>query len=390
MVSEDFSTPNEAYFAQADYVISKAREKGMLVMLTPAYLGFDGGDQGWYQAMGTAGHAKLEAYGQYVATRFQQYDNIMWVHGGDYNPPDKDRMRAVVDGIRAIETTSLHTFHGSRGTAALQWLGTSEAWLNVNNIYTDKNTVVAEAQGEYERATMPFFLIEDSYENESANGTETRQQAWQAVLSGAAGQLRGEAAIWRFNSSWKSSLNTEGASTMIYLRNLLESYEWWTLVPDFNNNFLTAGYGSGALRAPASAAADGSFALVYTRDVRDLTVDRADSPVILSGLAGMIRPTGILDSREFAVPQHRQPGIQANRQQFTEQDRLGTGAGHQPLRAEHQACLPTSSRPTWSWSTASARTGPGRTQNCSPGILPSLSNTWCGKADPSLRAMRLS
>ena len=34
-----FSTPNEAYFAHADWVIQKAREKGLLVVLNPCYTG---------------------------------------------------------------------------------------------------------------------------------------------------------------------------------------------------------------------------------------------------------------------------------------------------------------------------------------------------------------
>ncbi len=132
----DFATRNEAYFSHAEYVIARAREKGMLVLVTPAYLGYNGGSQGWYQEMGQAGNTVLQDYGRYVATRFQAYDNVLWVHGGDYNPPDRTRMRAIVNGILEIETTRLHTFHGARGTAALQWLGTAETWLDVNNIYT--------------------------------------------------------------------------------------------------------------------------------------------------------------------------------------------------------------------------------------------------------------
>ena len=197
--------------------------------------------------MGRAGTAALRSYGQYVANRFRAYDNILWVHGGDYNPPDRERMRAVVNGILDVETRSLHTFHGSRGTAALQWLGTSDPWLDVNNIYTAKDTVIAEAQGEYNRSTMPYFLIEAAYEDETASPAETRQQAWQAVLSGAAGQVTGQESIWPFVPGvWTSQLNTEGASTLIHLRTLLESYSWWTLVPDFANAFLTGGVGTGS------------------------------------------------------------------------------------------------------------------------------------------------
>jgi hypothetical protein len=269
------SPPVDAYFDHAEYVIGQARQRGMLVLLTPSYMGFDGRETGWYPAMGRAGNTVLREYGQYVATRFQAYDNILWVHGGDYNPPDRLRLRAVVDGILDIETTSLHTFHGGRGTSALGWAGTSEPWLEVNNIYASKDTVMTEAQIEYERASdMPYFLIEGGYEDETASPTETRKQAWQAVLSGAAGQVTGQQSIWLFEPGvWESKLNTEGASTLVHLRTLLEDYPWWNLVPDFGNTFLTAGASTGAGRAPAAKAADGSFAFIYTRDIRDLTIN---------------------------------------------------------------------------------------------------------------------
>jgi len=47
----DFSSPNEAYFAHADWVLQKANEKGLLVLLAPAYLGYGGGSEGFYQEM---------------------------------------------------------------------------------------------------------------------------------------------------------------------------------------------------------------------------------------------------------------------------------------------------------------------------------------------------
>ena len=42
----DFSTPNEKYFAHADWVIHKAGEYGIQVMLAPMYLGYIGTDEG--------------------------------------------------------------------------------------------------------------------------------------------------------------------------------------------------------------------------------------------------------------------------------------------------------------------------------------------------------
>jgi hypothetical protein len=245
------------------------------VLLTPAYMGSGGGSEGWYGEMTQNGATKLRAYGQYLANRFRAYDNILWVHGGDYNPPEKNLLRAIVNGILDVDTKWLHTFHGSRGTGAMEFLGTTEPWLSLNNIYTDGSTVVASAFQEYNRSTMPFFLIEAIYEGEGIGGAGVRQQAYQTVLSGGAGQLMGNNPVWLLGSGWQTALNSDGARTLAHLRSLFEARAWHTLVPDQVAALLTLGAGTGASRAAAARAADGSFALVYTPSVRDLTVSLA-------------------------------------------------------------------------------------------------------------------
>lgn len=94
--------------------------------------------------MQASGTTKLRAYGQYVGNRYRGFANILWVQGGDYNVANKDPVRAIANGIRDFDNRP-HTYHGSRGAAALQFWGTSEAWLSVNNIYTDGTAVVASA-----------------------------------------------------------------------------------------------------------------------------------------------------------------------------------------------------------------------------------------------------
>src|SRR4029453_2741845 len=41
--------------------LRRAAEKGLLVLLAPAYLGFAGRDQGWYEEMKANGAAKMRA-----------------------------------------------------------------------------------------------------------------------------------------------------------------------------------------------------------------------------------------------------------------------------------------------------------------------------------------
>lgn len=248
----DYSTPNEAYFARAASVVQKALDLNMLVLLAPSYMGYGGGSQGWYQEMRDNGPAKLRTYGRYLANRFAAYPNIIWVNGGDYDPPDRDVLDAIANGINDVSTAWLQTFHGARQTSALDFINTNETWLTLNNIYTDDSTVARHANEQYSKSTMPFFLVEAVYEG-TTSASIVRMQAYQALLSGATGQLMGDDPIWYFGSGWKSALTRSGASSMQYLRSLFESRDWTLLHPDSSD-------GSRAL------ASDNSFEIAYFRN----------------------------------------------------------------------------------------------------------------------------
>lgn len=287
----DYSVPNPAYFAHADQVIQIAAAKGILVLLTPSYVGNNGGDEGWYQDMVANGATKMRNYGRYLGQRYGSYSNILWVHGGDDNSSDKSLTRAIALGIQEFDNHSLHTAHCDSETSALgYWSG--ETWLQVNTIYTYVD-VHSKAQTGYANP-MPFFLIESRYENEgfsSGDGTEqqARVQTYQALLSGAMGQAFGNNPIWHFTgpgvgfiadtADWKDWLNSPGAQSMVNVHSLFAARAWWTLVPDSSNTFLTAGVdgvaGSGTPydRAVAAKASDGSFAIVYMPSARTVTVD---------------------------------------------------------------------------------------------------------------------
>jgi hypothetical protein len=277
----DYGTPNEAYFRHADWVLRRAAEKGFLVMLTPSYLGYDGGAEGWYEAMVANGPHRLRRYGEYLGRRYRDFSNILWVHGGDYDPPHKSLVRAIARGIRKYDPQALHTAHGSPETSALDyWQG--EPWLQVNNVYT-YGAVYRPALRQYDRAErMPFFLIESAYENEhEATEQRLRTQAYQAVLSGAAGQIFGNNPIWHFDSgglypapvTWQQALHSRGAQSMTHLHNLLMSLPWWQLIPDAGGILLTEGMASGDERAVAARSADRSFALIYLPSSRTIAVD---------------------------------------------------------------------------------------------------------------------
>jgi hypothetical protein len=273
----DFSTPNEAYFAHADSVIDRANDKGLLLLLAPAYLGYGGGSEGFYQDMVASGTTKLESYGHFLGKRYASKPNILWLEGGDYDPPEHDLVNAVVSGIRAEDTVHFHSAHTSRGEAASDVWG-QEAWLDVDNVYTDDDPY-APSLALWAQTTKPFFLVEAYYEGEHQMTEQgVRYQAYATLLGGAMGQLFGNNPIWCFGAStcfptsaspptWQAQLDGRGSLDMAVLAQVFGALSWEKLAP------YDALIGNDSTGAIAALANDGSFALVYTQTLGTFDFD---------------------------------------------------------------------------------------------------------------------
>lgn len=309
----DFAVPNETYFAHADRILQKACELGFLVMLTPAYLGYGGGIDGWYEEMTQAGAKNLDFYGRFVGRRYRDFDNIMWVNGGDFDPPDKDLVKAVANGVMQEDPDALATVHDAPETVPLEFWG-YEPWLKVNNVYTYGPVYAAAIREHRIGRGMPFFLMESAYEYEQ-DGTDehrVRTQAYQAILSGAFGHLFGNNPIWHFGGpglqpptmTWRVALDSPGTRSMEVLHDFVSSIEWWQLEPDSRNTFLVDGIGKDMKRAVAATAGDGSFAVVYMPDNKGVTVDLARlsaSPVDARWRDPTSGQVSVIDGSPFAA-----------------------------------------------------------------------------------------
>jgi hypothetical protein len=277
----DYGAPNEDYFAHADWVLRRAEEKGFLVLLTPSYTGYNGGTQGWYRAMVANGTDRLRQYGEFLGRRYRDFANIIWVHAGDYDPPQKDLVRAIAEGIRKFDPRALHTAHGAPETAAIEyWQG--ESWLQINNVYTYGPVCPSVLEQYAGPQRLPLFLIESAYENEhEVTERRLRTQAYHALLCGAAGQVFGNNPVWHFSGpglypapvTWREALDSGGARSMTHLRALLAGMPWWLLEPDADHSLLVDGSGPEEQQAVAARATDRSLAVVYVPGSREFTVD---------------------------------------------------------------------------------------------------------------------
>lgn len=280
------SAPNEAYFAHADYIIQSAAQKGIFVLLAPAYLGYSGLDEGWRSELTAATNQNMTDWGAYVGARYKNYDNIIWLIGGDATPnaTEKQRLQAVVNGIQSADTRHLFSAHNEPESMAIDpWSGA--AWLAVNNIYTRDPMYEMALTAYHVAPAKPFFLIEARYDGEGANDQELRAQSYWTVLSGGFGHVYGDCPIWPFsasaasgfcNGAWQGELNNQGALNMQYLAKLFNARHWHLLVPDEANAAIPAGdkgtFGSTSY-VTAATASDGSSIIAYLPTARAVTVN---------------------------------------------------------------------------------------------------------------------
>jgi len=278
LATGDFSAPNEDYFAHVDWFFEAARQRGFLLFVTPAYLGYDCGAEGWCSDMEASGVNDLRSFGRFLGSRYLDQPNIVWVNGGDTDAStydDMDLVDAVADGIHDVDTVHLQTAHCSRYHSAIDCY--DRPWLDFNTTYADCSKTARDVQTDYLRsADLPFVYIEGRYEYES-DYTEicVRSQAYWSVLGGAQGHFFGSGKIWDFPSNWREGLDSPGSRAMDYFGRLMRSRRWDLFVPDNDHRILTQNYQSidGTSYAAAARASDGSTIVVYTPSQRTLTVD---------------------------------------------------------------------------------------------------------------------
>jgi len=271
----DFSTPNEKYFAHSDWVIRKAAEKGIQVFLAPIYLGYIGTDEGWIEEALANGPEKCRAWGRFVGKRYRDFDNLVWLIGGDRDPGNAlGNVNAVVSGIKDFDTRHLFTAHCHPEHSPMEQY--TSGWLDLNNTYTYQ-IVHRKLLDDFNRKpVVPFFLIETTYEGEhNASEVQIRRQAYWALLCGATGQFLGNRPIWLFDDGWKDAMDAAGSRDMVQVRALFSSRPWSELVPDVKHEVVTDGLGefNGMDYLAAARTRDGGTVIAYLPSARTFTVD---------------------------------------------------------------------------------------------------------------------
>ncbi|MEO6719434.1 MAG: glycoside hydrolase family 140 protein [Ferruginibacter sp.] len=259
-VNEDPSQPNEKYFEHVDYIIDKAASYNISIGMLPTW-----GDKVFKDKWGKGPEIFNEqngaAYAGWLANRYKDKKNIIWILGGDRRPRDEKDVsvwramgKAIMKATANKAVISFHPQPSKLGSA--EWFHQDD-WLSFNMFQTGHcrdNEVYDKIQAVYNLSpAKPVMDAEPIYEDHpvcfnakdlgTSNAFDVRKSAYLGLFAGAFGHTYGCHDIWQMYSSkyegvngphlfWYDALELPGANQMIFAKKLVESHPFLDRVPD--------------------------------------------------------------------------------------------------------------------------------------------------------------
>ena len=272
LTDNDPTKPVEAYFTHVDFIIDKAAAYNLNIGLLPTW-----GDKVYKDKWGKGPEIfntqNAKEYGKWIATRYKNKKNVIWILGGDRNPRNESDIsiwRSMAAGImEATAGKALISFHPQpTNLGSATWFH-KDAWLGFNmfqNGHCRDIPVYDKIMAAYNlQPIKPVMDSEPIYEDHpvcfnakdlgTSNAYDVRKMAYLDLFAGAHGHTYGCHDIWQFYSTkyesvngphvyWPEAMDLPGANQMTFVRRLMESYPLLERVPDQSlikeNNYVPA------------------------------------------------------------------------------------------------------------------------------------------------------
>ncbi|MBS2100948.1 glycoside hydrolase family 140 protein [Carboxylicivirga linearis] len=242
---------NDQYFKHVDYVLNKANELGLYIALLPSW--GDKFNKKWGAGPEIFNPENATVYGELIARRYLNYNNLIWILGGDRALENENHykiIRAMAEGIREVDNKHLMSFHPVGGKKATDFL--NDHWLDFDMFQSGHSRTAREysyvTDSRKSSAMRPIINGEARYENipdrfweEKSHGwlddADVRISAYWSVIAGAAGYTYGCNDIWQMydiskipiinaRTDWQAALQLPGSSQMGYMRYIFEKLPW--------------------------------------------------------------------------------------------------------------------------------------------------------------------
>ncbi|WP_431291622.1 glycoside hydrolase family 140 protein [Pedobacter sp. P26] len=287
------------YWDHVDYIVDQAAEKGLYMALVPVW--------GTNVKNKKVNKTQAKAYCEFLAKRYKDKWNIIWLNGGDIKGSDgADVWNTIGETLRANDPNHLITFHPRGRTASSQWFQKAK-WCDFDMIqsghrrydqdiskneklhYGEDNWKYVEADYKL-KPTKPTIDGEPSYEDIPQGLHDTTQPRWTdadvrrygywSVFAGAFGYTYGHNSVMQLykktdlkpaygpKDQWITAINAPGAKQMQYLKDLMLVHPYFDRIPD---QTLIAGK-NGEKYDRILATRGEEFALLYTYTGRNFSV----------------------------------------------------------------------------------------------------------------------
>jgi len=250
------------YWENLDFVIDLAAQKGLYMALVPVW--------GTNVKAGKVSSKQAEIYAEFLAKRYKNKSNIVWLNGGDLRGSDSTQVwQTIGKTLKKYDPGHLISYHPYGRSQSSTWFH-KELWLDFNMFQSghrryDQDTARKESrygednwryvQSDYNKMPVkPTLDGEPSYEAIPQGLHDTLQPRWTdndvrryaywSVFSGGCGFTYGNNSVMQFyksgnkpgdygaHESWIQAMNNPGAKQLIYLKNVMLKYHFEELVPD--------------------------------------------------------------------------------------------------------------------------------------------------------------
>lgn len=302
----DFSEINKkgvyGYWDHLDYIVDQAEKNGIYIAMVCIW--------GGLVKQGLMNEEQAKAYGQFLADRYKDKPNIIWMMGGDIqgdlNPKEWE---ALATTIKATDKNHLMTYHPFGRTSSTKWWHNAP-WLDFNVFQSghrrydqvrgdgDDKAEAANAEDNWRyveeglsrKPRKPILDAEPSYEEIPQGLHDPSQPWWKApdvrryaywsVFAGSFGHTYGHNSIMQMlkvannggygaTKTWYEGMKDPGFNQMKHLKNLMLTFPFFERVPD--QSIIAGENGTRYDRLAATRGND--YLLVYNYTNRPMDID---------------------------------------------------------------------------------------------------------------------
>lgn len=257
-----------SYWDHLDYIVRKAEQNGIYIGMVAIW--------GSQVQAGNINAEQAKAYGKFLAERYKNSPNIIWIMGGDIQGDIHPEVwNALATSIKSIDNKHLMTYHPrGRYTSAKWW--SKASWMDFHTFQSghrkygqrmgnkdypipdsteEDNWMYVDSTWAY-KPIKPVLDDEPSYEDipkglHDANEArwqdyDVRRYAYWSVFAGSCGHTYGHNAIMQMLKpgyptgygsdgtvkAWYQALEDPGYNQMQYLIDLMLSFPYFDRIPD--------------------------------------------------------------------------------------------------------------------------------------------------------------